>query len=87
MDDPRHVKPQPGFERKAMLRFMEKCTTYHVQTSNPRRFLLLKTLYEQVTGTENSVVHVEVSHTAQEALVVHMCLSQKGSHITASGKS
>lgn len=57
---------------------MNRCTSYHVQTSNPRRFLLLKTLYEKVSGTENSIVHVEVG-ASDAAPVIHSTYALGGS--------
>lgn len=58
--DPRHVEASEAFTRDAMNAFMDRCTKYHVLTSNPRRFTLLKGLCDKISGTENCAVHVEV---------------------------
>lgn len=57
---PRHVPPSPGFEPEALNRYIDLCTRFHVSTSNPRRFLRLKTLYDRIAGTESCAVDVEV---------------------------
>jgi hypothetical protein len=56
----RHVPPNPGFEPGPLNAYVDLCTRFHVATSNPRRFLRLKTLYDKISGTENCAVDVEV---------------------------
>jgi hypothetical protein len=58
---PRHQAPSPSFEPEALNAYIDLCTRYHVSTSNPRRFVRLKTLYDKIAGTENCAVDVEVS--------------------------
>jgi len=60
VDDPLHPVPTPGFDTEPLKEYMRLCTKYHITTSNPRRFLCLKNMYDQVKGTENCVVDVEV---------------------------
>jgi hypothetical protein len=54
------VEASEAFTHDAMNAFMDRCTKYHVLTSNPRRFTLLKGLCDKISGTENCAVHVEV---------------------------
>ena len=62
---PRHMPRNPGFEPEALNAYIDLCTRFHVATSNPRRFLRLKTLYDKISGTENCAVDVEVSPLLQ----------------------
>lgn len=61
LSDPLDEKPSPSFEREELIKYMKLCSNFHVETSNPRRFLKLKKLYEKVAGTEKVAVDIEVS--------------------------
>ncbi len=56
---PRHQAPPTNLEADQLNAYIDLCTRFHVSTSNPRRFLRLKTLYDKIAGTENCAVDVE----------------------------
>lgn len=47
------------FGNAAMTAYFKLCTPSYVQRSNPRRFLIQKTMYDQVRGTDGTSVHIE----------------------------
>lgn len=47
------------FGHAAMAAYLKLCTPSYVQRSNPRRFLIQKTMYDQVRGTDGTSVHIE----------------------------
>jgi len=47
------------FGNDTMVAYLKLCTPSYVQRSNPRRFLIQKTMYDQVRGTDGTSVHIE----------------------------
>lgn len=47
------------FGDAAMAAYLKLCTPSYAQRSNPRRFLIQKTMYDQVRGTDATSVHIE----------------------------
>ena len=61
LHDPRVPEPSDIFERERLLDFMNNCSETYLTRSNPRRFLLQRNLFEEVSGTQGTAVMVEVS--------------------------
>lgn len=57
--DPRHAAPSPRLEPGPLNAYIDLCTRFHVATSNPRRFVRIKQLYDKIAGSENCAVDVE----------------------------
>lgn len=53
------VHPATFMESKALEDYLSRCEREYVKSSNPRRFLLHRSLYEQVSGTECVAVNIE----------------------------
>jgi hypothetical protein len=52
--------PQEICERQGLIDYMKKCSENYITRSDPRRYLQQRMLFERVSGTEGTAVHVEV---------------------------
>lgn len=63
INDDRHPKPSPLFNRVNILNYLHHCSEPYVDALSrvaPRRFLTQMQLFHQVSGSEGMAVHVEV---------------------------
>jgi len=54
-------KPNSIFEKDELLTYMRKCSEEYMTLSHPRRFLIQRELYENVSQSENIAVYIEES--------------------------
>ena len=52
--------PDEICERDGLIEYMKKCSENYITRSDPRRYLQQRMLFEKVSGTEGTAVHVEV---------------------------
>ena len=52
--------PEEILERDGLIDYMKKCSENYITRSDPRRYLQQRMLFERVSGTEGTSVHVEV---------------------------
>ena len=52
--------PDDVCERDGLIEYMKKCSENYITRSDPRRYLQQRMLFEKVSGTEGTAVHVEV---------------------------
>lgn len=57
----RHPKSSPIFDKENLLNYMSNCSESYLTLSNPRRFLLQRDLFDQVSGSEGVAVYIEES--------------------------
>ncbi|KAL7566432.1 hypothetical protein ACA910_000913 [Epithemia clementina (nom. ined.)] len=59
--DNRHPAPSPLFERGNLLEYLDKCSHNYINfgISSPRRFLQQRVMFDAVSGSEGSDVHIE----------------------------
>ena len=60
-DSIRYPKSSSIFEKKKLLKYMNQCSESYLTRSDPRRFLLQRELFNQVSGTEGIAVYIEES--------------------------
>ena len=63
----RNPAPSPLFERENLLEYLEKCSHNYINfgISSPRRFLQQRVMFDTVSGSEGSEVHIESDHANQ----------------------
>jgi glutamate dehydrogenase len=49
------------FNDSSMKEYFDKCTNFYCSTSSPRRFMIQRKMYEDVRGTDRTVLHAEKS--------------------------
>ena len=52
--------PEDICEREGLIEYMKKCSENYITRSDPRRYLQQRMLFERVSRTEGTAVHVEV---------------------------
>lgn len=57
------LEPSPIFEPANMMEYLDRCTENYIQvgTNDPRRFLRQRQLFEAVSGTEGTSVHIDLA--------------------------
>lgn len=55
------LKPNPLFEKEALLDYFKKCSDNYLNIVTPDRFLRQRLLFDQVSGTEACQVHLDPS--------------------------
>ena len=64
--DERNPRPSPLFERENLMQYLQKCSHNYINfgISSPRRFLQQRLMFDTVSGTEGSDVHIEADSEA-----------------------
>lgn len=65
LNDERHPKPNPLFNRVNIINYLHHCSETYVEALSrvdPRRFLQQMLLFDKISGTEGMAVFVEVCH-------------------------